>query len=200
MLIINTKDEFEKLVKQPRKYLKYAKANNLKIEYQYEPEYEALVKAVFIKNRKERITYIYDNACERIDKYNEDNGLICKFKETGRCEGANYEGRINGCCYRCIYQSEKGCPSKNLTCKFYFCKKLRELNVLKFEDFPEFKLLTKLQQEIVRNNPYCKRESFLRLLFLNSYIVFYIFSTRNALNMTIGELKNRKLEKRVKIE
>lgn len=190
---IDNKSDFEKLIQKPRQYLKYAKAGKLEITYTYPEEYEAFVHALFIKNRRERITYIYDNACERIDRYNDSHCLNCSFHH-GRCD-AYINSRINGCCYHCLLQSNNGCPTKNLACKFFFCEKLDKLNHLRFEDFPEFKLLTSLQREIIRTNFYCKREVFLKLLFINSYLVFYIYASRNAVNMTIADIKNRRLEK-----
>lgn len=194
-MIINSKEEFDDIIARPRKYLKYAKKDNLVINYKYPSKYDALVKALFIKNRKERITFIYDNACETIDKYNSCHGLDCSF-HNGRCD-AYKNSRINGCCYHCRLQTSTGCPSKNLACKFFFCEKLDKLEHLYFKDFPEFNLFTHLQKNIARTNFYCKRERFLKLMFLNSYLVFYIYTSRNAINMTIADIQNRKLEKKM---
>lgn len=193
-MVIGTKEEFEKIITNPRKYRKKVLSGDYEITYDYPEKYAALVKAMKIKSRKERIIFIYDHACDTIDRYNEENGLLCSFHQ-GRCLAAEKGGRVNGCCYRCRYQSSKGCPSKNLTCKFYFCTRfLKEKpSPLKFEDFPEFKLLSKLQQEIIKTNAYCKREIFIRLLLWDNFIAFYIYSAAKIVNLILGEWKNRRL-------
>lgn len=193
---IKSKEEFDELVARPRKYMKKIADGEIDITYDYPKNYEALIHAMKIKNRKERITYIYDNACKTIDDYNAENHMDCTFKD-GRCLEKEKGGKVNGCCYRCKFQSSRGCPSKNLTCKFYFCSRfLREhKKPLTFEDFPEFKLLTKFQQEIVKTNAYCTRETFLKMLLLDNFFVFYIFSTVKVFDWLIGAKKNRKFEK-----
>lgn len=188
---ISTKEEFDAFLKSPRKYLRY---KELEISYPYPEEYKALVQAIKIRKRKERIAYIYDNACDRIDAYNEENKLICQFCD-GRCREASKGGRINGCCYRCRFQSSTGCPSRNLTCKLYFCDEMLAQGPLRFENFPEFQLLTRLQKNIVKTNAYCTRETSLRLMYINSYLVFYLYSIRNVFDMEFAEQKNKKLDK-----
>lgn len=194
MYIINNKEQFDDFVSNPRRYLRYAKRNMLSIEYDYSKEYEVLVNAVLMTNRKERIQYIYDSACDKIDEYNEKHNIICEFKD-GRCQAKGGNGRLNGCCYHCRLQSETGCPTRNLTCKFYYCDMLKAKNPPKFDDFPEFRLLTHLQKNIVKTNAYCYKETYIKLLLANSYLLFYIYSVRNAFDMEMADLKNKRLDK-----
>ena len=189
---ITDEQQFNKILVHPRAYGFRSLFTEVQVTCDYPKEYEPMVKALSIRSRKKRIAFIYDGACERIDKYNEENGLMCSFKDS-RCGDSDNPGRINGCCYRCKYQSSKGCPSKNLTCKFYFCPKMRKLGPLTAEDFPEFKILSLRQQYILKNNPYCTRESFLRALNIGSILLFFLYSTVKPLNMFIGERRNRKL-------
>ena len=159
----------------------------------YPKEYEAFTRAIAIRSRRKRICYIYDNACDLIDEYNDKNGIICSF-EKGRCRLEDRLGAVNGCCCHCIYQSDKGCPSRNLTCKLFFCDRLKEKHPPVFEDFKEFRLLTRRQQYMIRTNYYCKRDTFLRLLNIGSIMVFFIYSIRKSFDMLRAERINRKYE------
>ena len=81
--------------------------------------YNEAIEALNIKSRIKRINYIYDKSCEIIDNYNKKNSIDCEF-ENGHCIVHRNTKYINGCCRLCRYQSEKGCKSKNLTCKLFF--------------------------------------------------------------------------------
>lgn len=147
-------------------------------------------KASRITDKRERVRFIYDSACARIDEYNAQHGIVCSFRD-GRCEAAGDAGSPNGCCCGCIYQSSRGCPTSNMSCKLFFCEKMKEKGPLTFEDLPELQLLTGAQKYIVKNNVYCKRETFLKLLEMNSYVVFFIYSLRNCWNMWTAKRINR---------
>ena len=149
--------DIELLKKNPRWYGFLGLLIGVNYTGDYEPEYEGMVKALSIRSRRKRLEYIYDYACDKIDNYNVEKGLMCHF-ENGRCGDKNKPGRINGCCYHCRYQNSTGCPTRNLTCKFYFCDKMHKLEnkPLTFKDMPEFSILSLRQQYIIQNNPYCK--------------------------------------------
>lgn len=133
---------------------------------------EIIVKALNIKNRKERITYLYDATCDYIDNYYEGKN-ICGFKN-GYC----YSNRVNGCKYKygccriCIYKSSKGCPSKNLACKLFNCSEVyKRRTVISYKDLKTLKLFSLRQRYIVKIDYFNLREDVLRDLY--SYSMIY---------------------------
>ncbi len=136
---------------------------------------EELIIAKGIKNRKERITYIYDKCCKKLDNFYKGKNY-CQFKNN-QCIAHQYEScpYQNGCCGACIYQSNKGCTTSNLTCKLYYCTQITNHNkVLTEKDLPLLKLLTIRQRIILRHDYFSKREDVLTDLYLNSLIIFSI--------------------------
>ena len=72
-----------------------------------------IIEALNIKQRKQRINFIYDQSCHLIDK--ENKGInICGFKNK-KCyvQRKLKNGKCNGCCRMCIYQTKAGCPTEN---------------------------------------------------------------------------------------
>ena len=122
----------------------------------------AITNALNIKKRNKRIEYIYDYACEQLDKYYSDKNT-CKFVN-GQCR--NQQGSDckynNGCCRLCMYQSSKGCKTSNLTCKLFYCDSVfNEFKVLRMRDIPILKLLTARQRLILRYDFFSSRENVL---------------------------------------
>ena len=125
-----------------------------------------------IKNRKKRITYIYDKTCDLIDKkYKNQN--ICGFKNC-KCF-ANRKvnnGYKYGCCRMCRYKTDNGCITKNLACKLFNCKEVtNRYNVLKYEDLKTLKLLNIRQRFLVKSDYFSLREDVLKDLY--SYSIIY---------------------------
>ncbi len=132
-----------------------------------------IINALNIKNRKERITYIYDTACKEIDSHYK-NKDICGFKNS-KCyvQQKLKNGKINGCCRWCLYQSPKGCTTKNLTCKLFTCSEVeKRCKVIKFEDLNILKVLTKRQRLITKSNYFTKRETFINDLYIGSFVIW----------------------------
>lgn len=138
-------------------------------------ELKEIVEALNIKKRKTRITYIYDTACKKIDDHYK-NKNICGFKNN-KCYvqqklNNNYE---NGCCRFCLYQSSKGCKTKNLTCKLFTCSEVeKRCKVITFDDLNILKVLTKRQRLIAKTNYFTKRESFIKDLYIGSFVLWEI--------------------------
>jgi hypothetical protein len=156
-------------------------------------EKEPIVEALNIKNRKKRIAFIYDFVCDIIDEsYYGKN--ICGF-ENNKCYAQRepYNDKCNGCCRLCLYQNPKGCKTKNLSCKFYFCSDvIKRQSILKFEDFMILKCLTFRQRILLKHNYFSKREEILNDLYINSLIVGAIrIIYRNIRNLVI--FKKRKI-------
>ena len=157
------------------------------------PEMEYLETAISIKNRKKRITYIYDTACRLIDEYNREHGIVCEFVDN-RCMDCHHNSHINGCCYHCPYQSSSGCPTSNLSCKLYFCNYMKErYTSLMMGDIAVLRLLSKSQKAILRENVFATRETSINLLWIGSYLVFGLFSI-----VKIMRMRNLKLQRKEK--
>ena len=94
---------------------------------------QIIVNALNIKNRKKRITYIYDSACKIIDDYNAFEN-ICGFKNCQCYLNRNTKYKY-GCCRLCKYKSDTGCPTSNLACKLFNCSEVcSRRKVIKYED------------------------------------------------------------------
>lgn len=149
-------------------------------------EIEEIIKALNIKKRKDRIIYIYDKACKKIDDHYKKNN-ICGFKNN-QCyvQQKLNNGRINGCCRWCLYQSSKGCKTTNLTCKLFTCSEIeKRCSIIKFDDLNILRILTKRQQLIVKSNYFTKRESFINDLYIGSFIMWEIKQALRFINMYI---------------
>ena len=75
------------------------------------------------------LRFIYDEACDEVDKFCEGKNFCC-FKN-GVCRNKVK----NGCCRKCFHLTDKGCPTRNLACKLFFCSKVTDKHkVLLFDD------------------------------------------------------------------
>ena len=152
-------------------------------------EIEEIVKALNIKKRKDRITYIYDTACKKIDNHYE-NKNICGFKNN-KCyvQQKLKNNYINGCCRFCLYQSSKGCRTQNLTCKLFTCSEVeKRCKIIKFDDLNILKLLTKRQKLIAKTNYFTKRESFIDDLYIG---LFVLWELKQVVRFIIIYIKTR---------
>lgn len=167
---------------------------DIKVTYPYPDEYSDLIKALSIKNRYKRTCFIYDKACDYIDSYNENNNIRCEFCDN-RCSDHRHKNNINGCCAHCKYQSNRGCKTQNLSCKFYFCDYMSKYPVIKEEDIHILKLLSKRQRYICKNNVFCKRSIFIGLLFTGSVLVYFLYCFIKDIDIIAFEIQ-KKLSKK----
>lgn len=132
---------------------------------------QIIVNALNIKNRKKRITYIYDTSCDFVDDfYNREN--ICGFKNS-QCyiQQKKKNGLKNGCCRKCLFASNKGCTTKNLACKLFNCSEVKcRKNTIKFKDLKVLKVLSIRQRFIIKSDFFSLRESVLKDLYSYSFI------------------------------
>lgn len=134
---------------------------------------QSIITALNIKNRKKRITYIYDEACRKIDNHYK-NRNICGFKNN-KCyvQQKLNNGNINGCCRYCLYQSSVGCKTSNLTCKLFTCSEVeKRCKTVKYEEIKILKLLNYRQRLIAKTNYFTKRETFINDLYINSFVLW----------------------------
>ena len=138
-------------------------------------EVKPIIKALNIKKRKDKITYIYDEACHQIDNHYH-NKNICGFKNN-KCyvQQKLQNGTINGCCRMCRYQSNKGCTTKNLTCKLFTCSEVeKRCQFIKFDDLKILKLLSYRNRMILKSDYFSKREDVINDLYYGSFCLWTI--------------------------
>ena len=144
----------------------------------HEGEAESIARALNLKKRRERVSYVYDRACDFGDRYNEENGIVCAFTD-GMCEDPKHRRFPNGCCFICHMQTSSGCPTRNLSCKLFYCDHMAEKygdKILTVKDIPVLRLFTPSQRLIAKENVFVPRETCIRLLSFGSYLVYCMYS------------------------
>ncbi len=132
-------------------------------------ELQDIITALNIKNRKKRIDFIYDKACDLIDANTCSN--CCGFYEN-QCyvQRKINNNKYNGCCRMCYFQSENGCPTKNLACKLFQCSEVRKRHkVIEAKDIKILKLLSLRQRFLVKSDYFSTREEVLKDLYSFSF-------------------------------
>ena len=133
-------------------------------------EIENIITALNIKNRRKRIEYIYDDACNYIDNYFKDKNT-CGFINN-QCFTQRGTSNCNGCCRICKYQSNKGCTTANLCCKLFFCSEVRKrYKVIEYKDLNILRVLTWQQRVLIKSNYFSSREEILTDLYIGSILV-----------------------------
>ena len=143
-----------------------------------------IVNALNIKNRRKRIAYVYDATCDYIDNFYQGKN-ICGFKNC-QCyvQRARKEGLTNGCCRVCLYQTDKGCPTKNLACKLSNCSEVySRCKVITYKDLKTLKVLSLRQRHFVKSDFFSLREDVLKDLYTYGIIC-------SGLRMIIRIIKN----------
>ena len=129
------------------------------IEEKSSDDAKAICTALNIKNKKKRIEYVYDYCINRVDEfYREKN--YCNF-ENGQCKCQREENsnRKNGCCLICVYQTENGCPTQNLSCKLFYCNEIsKKQEMFPLRDLKILKVFGFRRRLIAIDNFFAKRE------------------------------------------
>ncbi|CDC62032.1 unknown [Clostridium sp. CAG:417] len=154
-----------------------------------------IINALNIKIRKKRITYIYDSSCKLIDD-NTKSLNICGFKDDKCYVQRNLNnGKCNGCCRKCLYQTNKGCPTKNLSCKLFNCSEVTSrYNTIKYDDLKILKLLSLKNRIIIKSDYFSRREDVLKDLY--AYTLSYS-TLRILYRIIINCIKLNKKNKKV---
>lgn len=124
-------------------------------------ELRNIVNALNIKNKKNRIMYVYDEAIKYINNYYKDD--LCKFID-GKCiaQRLSNSNHIDGCCYRCPIVTDKGCPSSNFACKLIYCKTaIVNMKRLNFNKVKILKCLSINQRIVILTDFFSTREEIL---------------------------------------
>lgn len=180
----------EKNLKKLKRLVKKNKTNNeLKLLFKYDNklyshptkeleqynEYLSTIEAFNIKNRKERISYIYDYLCNYFDKDMQEHNY-CKF-ENGTCIANRLGYSIHekdGCCYirkkgLCQYLTDKGCINPNPSCKIYMCSYLN--NVKKIPNYDTKKIFLTSCFFSYKEHTFFKRHYFItKEEYINKYL------------------------------
>ena len=183
-IIINNKAALDKFYKKLFFYKSFLfKKTKFTVETKFE-EVKPIIKALNIKKRKQRITYIYDEACNQIDNHYKSKN-ICGFKNN-KCyvQQKLNNGTINGCCRMCMYQSSKGCTTKNLTCKLFTCSEVeKRCKIITFDDLKILNLLSFRNRMILKSDYFSKREDVIKDLYYGS---FFLWTIRIVIRMIIN--------------
>ena len=137
------------------------------------------VTALNIKNRKQRISYVYDEAIKEINNYYKDD--LCQF-ENGQCivQRQTGKGNVNGCCRWCPLVTDKGCPSSNLSCKLIYCKTaIKNIKLLRIRDIQILKCLSPLQRLMLKGEFFAVKEDIIKDLYYGPLRYIYTVLKRN---------------------
>lgn len=190
-IVIESKEDYTKFIKR---IILYKSILYINTEFQVKgcqvnDRIQQIIKGLNIKNRCKRITYVYDTACNIIDS--NTKGLnICGFKNN-KCyiQQKQNNGKCNGCCRLCKYQTSNGCPTKNLACKLFNCSEVKKrYKTIEYKDLAILKLLSLKNRLIVKSDYFSTREEVLKDLYAYTltYSILRIFfrSIRNLISKT----------------
>ena len=196
-IIVNNQKDLNRFYKSLWLYKSFIYKNT---EFYSNSKYDitSIINGLNIKNRRKRIDYIHDEACNEID-LSLPNSNPCEFID-GRCivQRSNPNNHYcYGCCRFCIHCTDKGCPSKNLSCKFFNCSAVKERDkIKKYKDLNILKLLSWRGRIIVKHDYFCLREEILHDLYIDE---LFIVSIRIIYRIIRNEIKRRvrKIDRRV---
>lgn len=145
-----------------------------------------IITALNLKNKKKRITYIYDTLCEDIDHYYCKKNL-CDFKNN-QCLIQRRNRRFdNGCCRRCQYVSSSGCTTSNFACKMFYCHSaIEKTTPLTYDDLPLLRCLSIRQRFLLKSDYFSSREDVINDLWWESlFINLFRIYPRFILNIVL---------------
>lgn len=122
---------------------------NCKLNKFTKKELEDVVHAFNIKDSYERLKYVYERLCDYLDDdYKKHN--YCKFDSNGTCINTRVNKIKTQCCRQCKYISKKGCTTKGLACKMFFCKYIKETKkVPNYHKYRLYKYFFNINQKII---------------------------------------------------
>ena len=150
-------------------------------------EAKNICNALNIKDKRKRIEYVYDLCIKIVDDYYKDKNY-CDFVD-GQCfcqrDGKNT--RKNGCCQICMYQSENGCPTQNLSCKLFYCDEVSKNNpTLSLKELKILKIFNPRRRIIAIDNFFAKREDIIKDIEVGSLVLYSV----RAIARIMKNLKN----------
>ena len=172
-ILLNNDSDYNKLIKKLNLYKSILYINtHFQIKNNINKEdIEYIINALNIKNRKKRIEYIYNQSCEIIDSKKKDINM-CGFKK-GICyaQRKKLHSKCNGCCRRCIYQTNNGCSTQNLSCKLFNCSEVtKRYDVITYKDLNLLKILSLKNKCIIKSDYFSSKEDVLKDLYSHSIL------------------------------
>lgn len=173
IIIIENVEDYNKLIKKIKIYKSILYRNKF-FECSCNPIFKDvpfIIEALNIKKKKQRINYVYEYCCRYIDDYCK-NKDFCKFKNN-KCLTQYNNEYFNGCCRGCRFQSKNGCMTSNLTCKLYYCSKVKNNHkVITINDLKILKCLSVRNNIIIKHDFFSSKQEMLNDLYLNSILIF----------------------------
>jgi hypothetical protein len=168
IIVINNKEDLNKFYDNIKYYRSFFyRFTEFQSDYK---DIETIINALNIKNRFKRIRYVYDESCKYIDNFYKGKNM-CNFNKKGMCR----TNTINGCCRKCYHRSDKGCTTRNLTCKLFYCNKVCDkYKVLTFGDVKLIRCFPYRCQIIARHNFFTKEEDYLMDLYIGSILILFV--------------------------
>lgn len=142
-----------------------------------------VVNALNIKNKKERLRYAYDKACELLD--NDFYGKnICEFKNNRCMHDRLHAISLDGCCRsndnkrKCKYIENHRCQTKCLACKLHICYCVRNKGYrYRINDIYVLKYIYNWKQKImVFTSFFMTEDEVLKNVNKNSIIIWALFT------------------------
>ncbi len=135
--------------------------------------------ALNIKDKKKRLSYVYDKACDLLDDdfYGKN---VCEFKDNKCIYARKEKTHCDGCCRSrdgdkvCVYLKNHICSIRCLACKFHICKYIRKKGLrYRVNDILVLKYLLNWKQKImVYLDFFMTKEEVLKDLTKNSIILW----------------------------
>jgi hypothetical protein len=196
-IIIELDNNFKHLKRLFKKHFlnRYSESNYYVVvnnDSKYAEDFKDSIEASFISNKDERMKFIYETICNKMDAIFAKNNF-CEFKDN-KCISCrvNNSNDLMGCCHSfdtrfiigiqvykdtgiCKHLNGTTCDTQNISCKLYTCKYLRK-NGVTF--LPQHMLLTSLflnekQFDIIRFNFFKTKEEILEKLKERDHIPYY---------------------------
>ena len=192
-IVIESKEDYVKFIKRIVLYKSVLYINTeFKMEgNQVNDKFQQIIKGLNAKNRRKRITYVYDTACNIIDS--NTKGLnICGFKNN-KCyiQQKQNNGKCNGCCRLCKYQNSNGCPTKNLACKLFNCSEVKKrYKTIEYKDLDILKLLSPKNRLVVKSDYFSTRGDVLKDLYAYTLTYSILRILFRGIRNLIGKTKN----------
>lgn len=170
------------IVKNKEKFLKklfiYKHLRFIKYETNIKDKHlQTIIDILNIKNPYKRKREIIEKSCDYIDNYYKEINP-CQFKNSKCiCHRIKELDNTNGCCKKCKFQSNKGCTTKNIACKLFFCSyaDLKNTEKIKLKEVPYIKLLNPVEKYIVSYDFFRNVDGVLFDLFLWPALVIILF-------------------------
>ena len=179
-IIVKNKKDYKRFIKNIKIYKTILYHNiYFYLEDNDNEELNNIITALNIKDRYNRIVFVYNKACEYIDN-NLNYNDICDFKCNKCIYQREHNNNSNGCCRTCKYLKNGKCSTKNLACKLFYCPSIRKNNkILRIKDINILKLFSLKNKILLKTEFFRSYEDVLNDLKSRSLLKFILKSEKN---------------------